>query len=317
MLRLLQQPTAVRLLIARLHPIRIQVKKIGKAVAAAYNDIDRHHTLQMSAALSYYYVLSLFPALIFLSAIATYIPIPNLFDQSLFLIGQVVPADCMAIVRRVLSDVISPNRGAFLSFGLIVTLWAASSGFAAAIEALNVSYDVAEDRPFWKTRPLAVGLAFLTGFLLLGALAVMIAGPQLGAWLCAKLHLSRVLAVAWPFIHWMLAIGFNVLAIECLYYLAPNVKQRFKSTVPGAVLAVACWLLLSYGLGVYFRRFAHLNKTYGALSGVIGLMIWLYWNQFVMLVGAELNAELAKRSKLGAIQKQELLAPITTQRISA
>jgi membrane protein len=310
MFRLLQELIPVRFLIANLRRIRIQVKQVRRAVKATLKDVDRHHTLQMSAALAYYYFLAVFPALIFLSAVVTYIPIPNLFDQAMYLIAQIVPADSMDLVRKVLSDVISPNRGAFLSFGLIFTLWAMSSGFAAAIEALNISYDVEEARPFWKTWPLAVGLAFLTGFLLLVALAVMIAGPQFGIWLCARLHLSRVFAAVWPFIHWTVGIGFNVLAVEFLYYLAPNVKQRFKSTLPGAVLSVACWLLLSYALGVYFREFAGLNKTYGTLGAVAGLMIWLNWNQFVMLVGAELNAELAKQSKLGAIQQQEILPPM-------
>jgi len=314
MLRLLQRLTVVRFLIAKLHRASKQVRT---AVRATCKDVDRHHTLQMSAALSYYYALALFPALIFLSAVVTYIPIPNLFDQALYLISQIVPADSMDLVRKVLSDVISPNRGAFLSFGLIVTLWSMSTGFAAAIEALNISYDVEEARPFWKTWPLAVGLAFLTGFLLLVALAVMIAGPYCGVWLCTKLHLSRIVAAVWPFIHWTVAIGFNVLAVEALYYLAPNVKQRFKATLPGAVLAVACWLLLSYGLGVYFRRFAYLNKVYGSLGAVVGLMIWLNGNQFVMLVGAQLNAELARQSKLGAIQQEEVLPPITPRGIAA
>lgn len=314
MLRLLQQLTAVRFLIAKLHRISKQVRA---AVKATCKDVDRHHTLQMSAALSYYYVLALFPGLIFLSAVVTYIPIPNLFDQALYLIGQIVPADNMDLVRKVLSDVISPNRGVFLSFGLVITLWSMSSGFVAAIEALNISYDVQEARPFWKTWPLAVGLAFLAGCLLLVALAMMIAGPHFGVWLCTKLHLSRLVAAVWPFIHWTVAIGFNVLAIEVLYYLAPNVKQRFKATLPGALLAVACWLLLSYGLGIYFRQFASLNKIYGSLSAVVGLMIWLYWNQFVMLIGAELNAELAKHSKLGAIQQQEPLPPMATHGIAA
>ena len=115
MLRLLQPLTAVRFLAARLHRISLQVRHVRSAAKAIYDDVDRHHTLQMSAALSYYYVMSLFPALIFLSAVVAYIPIPNLFDQALYLIGQVVPADSMGLVRKVLADVISPNsRGIFV-----------------------------------------------------------------------------------------------------------------------------------------------------------------------------------------------------------
>jgi membrane protein len=158
--------------------------------------------MQMAAALSYYFVLSLFPALIFLSAVVAYLPVPDLFGEALGLLARFVPADSMGLVRRVLADVITPNRGAFLSFGILGALWAASGGFAAAIEALNVAYDVNEDRPFWKTRPLAVGLAFVTGALLLIALSVMIVGPKFGEWLASKVYLSSLFVLLWPYIHW-------------------------------------------------------------------------------------------------------------------
>ena len=267
--------------------------------------------MQMAAALSYYFVLSLFPALIFLSAVVAFLPVPDLFGQVVSLMGRFLPSDSMGLVRKVLADVITPNRGAFLSFGLLGTLWTASGGFSAAIEALNVAYDVEDDRPFWKTRPLAVGLALVTGALLLIALLVMIVGPRFGGWLAGKVHLSRVFVFLWPYIHWTIAIGFTILAVEVLYFWAPNVKQRFWTTLPGAILAVACWISLSYLLGVYFRHFANFNKTYGTLGAVVALMTWLYWTGFAMLVGAELNSELAKKSKAGKIEEKRQPPAIT------
>jgi membrane protein len=267
--------------------------------------------MQMAAALAYYFVLSLFPALIFLSAVVAYLPVPDLFGQALGFLGQFLPPDSMGLVRRVLADVITPNRGAFLSFGLLGTLWAASGGFSAAIEALNVAYDVEDDRPFWKTRPLAVGLAFVIGGLLLVALSVMIVGPRFGEWLAAKVHLSTVFALLWPYIHWSIAVGFTILAVEALYFWAPNVKQRFLSTLPGAILAVVCWIALSYLLGIYFRSFANFNKTYGTFGAAVALMTWLYWTGFAMLVGAELNSELAKISREGPVQEKQEPSSIT------
>src|SRR5512133_3221956 len=189
------------------------------ALVHTYNDVDRNHTMQMAAALSYYFVLSLFPSLIFLSAVVAYLPVPNLFEQALSMMSRFLPPDSMGLVRRVLADVITPNRGTFLSFGILGTSWAASGGFAAAIEALNIAYDVKDDRPFWKTRPLAVGLALLTGVLMLVALAVMIVGPRFGAWLAARVHLSFLFVLLWPYIHWSIAIGFTILAVEVLYFL--------------------------------------------------------------------------------------------------
>jgi membrane protein len=289
----------------------MRINQIITALAQTYWDITRNHTMQMAAALSYYFVLSLFPALIFLSAVVAYLPVPNLFGEALSLMGRFIPPDSMGLVRRVLADVITPNRGAFLSFGILGTLWAASGGFSATIEALNVAYDVQDDRPFWKTRPLAIALAFIIGGLMLLALAVMIVGPRFGLWLAGRIHLSSVFVVLWPYIHWSVAVGFTVLAIEALYFLAPNVKQRFLATLPGAVVAVGCWIALSYLLGLYFRHFANFNKTYGTLGAAVALMVWLYWTGFAMLVGAELNSELAKISNRGPLPEKQQPAEIT------
>ena len=285
--------------------------EVTHALTRTYSDIQNNHTMQMAAALSYYFVLSLFPALIFLSAGVAYLPVPDLFNQALGLMGRFLPADTMGLVRRVLADVVTPNKGTFLSFGILGTLWAASGGFAAAIESLNVAYEVKDDRPFWKTRPLAIGLAFIIGGLMLVALSVMIVGPRFGEWLAGKVHLSSLFVLLWPVIHWTIAVGFTVLAVEVLYYLAPNVKQRFAATLPGAILAVSCWIGLSYLLGIYFRHFANFNKTYGTLGAAIALMTWLYWTGFAMLTGAELNAELAKMSSEGRLQEKHEPSPLT------
>jgi len=280
-------------------------------------DIGRKHTLQMAAALSYYFVMSLFPALILLTAILAYIHGHDLLTQAYLLMGGFVPKDTMTLLQKVLADVISPNRGAFLSFGILGTLWAASGGFSATIEALNIAYEVEENRPFWKTRPLAIWLTLMIGLFLLTALGVMIVGPNFGEWLARKLHLSWLFAILWPYIHWVIAVGFTVLSVEMLYYMAPNVKQRFLSTLPGAILSVGCWIALSYLLGLYFRSFANFNKTYGTLGATIALMVWLYWTGFFMLVGAELNCQLAKESEKGKIPEKEPPDSMTRLNIAA
>jgi membrane protein len=283
----------------------MKLSRIKDALWRTVDAVPARHTLQMAAALSYYFVISLFPAFLLVSAIVAYLPGANPFDQVLSLMAGFVPRDSLDLLRKVLSTVVTPNRSTLLSFGVIGTLWTASGGFAAAIEALDIAYEVEEARPFWVTRPLAVGLTLLVGALLLIALGVMIVGPEFGAWLAGRINLSWLLAVAWPYIHWTVAVLFAVLAVEALYFLGPNVKQRFWATLPGAVLAVGCWIGLSYGLGIYFRSFANFNKTYGTMGAVIALMVWLYWTSFFMLVGAELNCQLAKESKMGKIKQNE------------
>jgi membrane protein len=295
----------------------MRISAIKNAIWRTVEAVPEKHTLQMAAALSYYFVISLFPAFIFLSAILAYMPGAKPFDQVLGLMSGFVPKDSLELLRKVLATVVTPNRGTLLSFGVLGTLWTASGGFAAAIEALDIAYEVDEARPFWVTRPLAVGLTLLVGVLLFIALAVMIVGPQFGAWLAERTNLSWLFAAAWPYIHWTIAVLFTVLAVEALYFLAPNVKQRFWTTLPGAVLAVGCWIGLSYGLGVYFRSFANFNKTYGTMGAVIALMVWLYWTSFFMLVGAELNCELAKESRQGKIKQDEDPSGLTGLNLAA
>ena len=292
------------------HPRDVQLTQFKSAVVRTYADIQNNRALQMAAALSYYFVMALFPALIFLSAIVAFLPVAGLFDQTIDLMGRFVPPEGMDVVRKVLAEAITPNRGTFLSIGFLGTLWTASGGFTAAIEALNIAYDVHETRPFWRTRLLAIVLVLVIGLLLLVALSVMIVGPHFGQWLANRMHLSRVWLWVWPYVHWLISVGFTVLAVEALYFMGPNVKQRFRATLPGAVLSVGFWIGLSYLLGIYFRTFANFNKTYGTLGAGIALMVWLYWTGFAMLVGAELNAELAKRTREGAIeQKQDDQSP--------
>ncbi len=277
------------------------VRKWLSVFKNAIVDTDRNHTLAFAAGLSFYFVLSLFPALVALSAVLGYLPIQHPFSQILTLMSRFVPADSMGVVRRVVGDAIGPHRGALLSVGLLGALWTASSGFAAMIEALDVAYNVPETRPFWKTRLLAFVLTFLVGGLLLVALALMLVGPRFGAWLAGVLHLSFLLARVWPLLRWGVSVAFIVIAVEVLYFLAPNVKQRFGHTLVGAVFAVAAWLALTNGLGIYFQHFANLNRTYGVLGGAIALMIWLYWSSFVILLGAEINGGVLQASGDGTL----------------
>lgn len=282
----------------------MQFSGIKSAFALAYQDILRHHTLQVAAALSYFFILSVFPGLIFLSAILGLLPLGDLFGHVLAFMGRLLPPDTMRIVQSVLHDVLSSHRGTWLSFGMLGIIWTASSGFAALIEALDIAYDAQDDRPYWKVRLLSIGLAAIAGGLLLSALGVIIVGPRFGDWLAAHLGLSSVFAAIWPTLRWTIAINFTVLAVELIYFLAPNVKQRFGATLPGAIFSVVVWNGLSYLLGIYFAHFANFNHIYGTLAGFIAFMTWLYWTSFALLVGAEINAELAKQSKKGSIRSK-------------
>jgi membrane protein len=278
---------------------------LRRAFTATYRDLLSNHTLQVSAALSYYLVLSVFPALIFLSAMMSSLPIPDLFGRVMALMSRLLPPDSMHMIQSVLTDLLKANRTSWLSFGMIGTIWAGTAAFDALIEALDIAYDAKETRPWWKTRLLAIGLAGLTAALLLSALVVMILGPRFGMWLAERMYLSHLFVLLWPVLRWAIAITFTLFTVEVLYFLAPNVKQRFLATLPGAILAVACWLGFSFGMGFYFRHIANYSRIYGTLAGFIAFMTWFYWNSLALLAGAELNAELAKESEAGQLRPKE------------
>ncbi len=272
----------------------------------AYADIVNNHTMAMAAGLSYYFVMSLFPLLILAATILGLVPRADLFDRVVNAMSQVVPPDSMGLVRGVLKDVLKVNKTGVLTFGIVGTLWAAVGGFKSLIEALNVAYDIPETRPFWKTYALAFGLMIVMGGLMIVGVALMFVGPQFGAWLAAKTSVVGYgFAAAWPYTRWALSVSFIVLAVEIMFYWAPNVKQRFWASLPGAIIGSAAWLGSSFLLGLYFRTYANFNRTYGTLAGAIALMAWLYYSWFVILVGAEINSELLKLDKQGRLALKE------------
>ncbi|HEV3308345.1 MAG TPA: YihY/virulence factor BrkB family protein [Candidatus Sulfotelmatobacter sp.] len=272
----------------------VMVANTRDALIRTYHGVLTNQICQAAASLSYYSILCIFPALILLSAVMSYIPLPDFFQDALVAMGRVAPPGTMPMVDAVLKDILGANSGAWLSLGTLGTLWVVSSAFDEMIEALDAAYDVNDKRPFWKTRILALGLGAVTGLFLMCAIATLIVGPAVGNWLSGRLHLTGAFLVLWPFIHWIIAVSFTVFAVETVYFLAPNVKQRFIAALPGAIFSVVCWIGLSYLLRIYFRYFGNYNRTYGTLAGVMALMTWLYWAYFILLAGGELNAELAK-----------------------
>jgi membrane protein len=271
--------------------------------------VGQGHIFSFAAALSYYFLLALFPALIAFATFVGFLPIPHLFNTIVGAMAQVVPHEGMGLVRRVVADVTSRNHPALLSFGLLGALWTCSSAFATMIEALNVAYDVPETRPMWKTRLLAFELTFLIGLLVSVAFASLVVGPHFGEFLAATIGLSRSFAVFWPIAQHVLAAILMVLAVESLYFLAPNMKHGFLEPLPGAIFAVAGWIVLSDGLSFYFQKFEHLNRTYGVLGGGIALLVWLYWSGFIILIGAQLNSEIVKLKRESQVPVQHPLPP--------
>jgi len=260
-----------------------------RSLVTMYNDVYDEHLFVFAAGLSYYFVLSLFPLLVTMASLLGYVPIPHLFEGLLTLMAKLVPGDGMSLVRNIVSDVVDHKHLHFFTLGLIFTIWTVSSGFAALIDGLDVVYRVRETRPVWKTRPIALGLTLLAGSLLLMAVGLMVEGTSLGIWSTGRFGLNPAILAAWRFLRWGIAVASAVLAVELLYHFGPNVKQRFRDSLTGAIVAVMSWVGLSYLLGSYFRHFESLDKTYGPLGAAIGLYVWFYLSGFAILLGGEIN----------------------------
>ena len=273
---------------------------IKRSLITIYNDVYDEHLFVFAAGLSYYFVLSLFPLLVSVASLLAYVPIPHLFEGLLSLMAKLVPGDGMSLVRNILFDV-SNQHAHFLTLGLVFTIWTASSGFAATIDGLNLVHRVRETRPVWKMRPIALGLTLVAGSLLLVAVGLMVEGTSLGTRFTQRFDLDPVLLTTWRYFRSSIAVTFAVLAVQLLYHFGPNVKQRFRDSLFGAIAAVIIWVGLSYLLGVYFRHFESLNKTYGPLGAAIGLYLWFYLSGFAILLGGEFNflrSELRRRRLL-------------------
>jgi len=286
----------------------IGLRGAKEVTLAVYREVKRTRVFNVAAGLSYYFLLSLFPLLILLATLLGDLPIPNLFNQAMDLASRFVPSEAMGLVRKILESVLAPSRKGLLSLGVLGTLWAASGGFSSMIDALDIAYDSKTSRPMLKQRLLAVALTFMTGGLMALAMLLTLVGNRAGHFLGNLFHLSYAFDVAWPFIRWGIIVSCIVLSMEILYFFGPNVKQRFKHTLPGALVGTVLWILISEAVSVYISHFANYNKTYGTIGAVIALMFWLYVSSIAILVGAELNSELLK-AEGKKLQGQQRLAP--------
>src|ERR1700682_2423267 len=232
-----------------------------------YARINEHALLARSAQLSYYFLLALFPLLVFLVTLLGYFAQAGsqLRSSLLTYLGTVMPYSAITLVHSTL-DEISGGGGGKLSFSLLAALWVASSGMGAISDTLNVAYDAKETRPWWRVRLVSIGLTVGLTILIIAALLIVLYGGRIGDALAASLGYSVLFEVAWRIVQWPIMLVFVFLTFELIYYFAPNLpRRRWRWLTPGAMVAVALWLLISFGLRFYLHFFNTYSRTYGSL----------------------------------------------------
>jgi membrane protein len=265
-----------------------------------YQHYDSHAVSDTAAALAYYFVFSLFPFLFFLTTLAAYIPyVGNSIDTLLDRARGILPAQALTIVQEQAHGLLHRSRPHLLAISVLVALYSASRGLDAVRKGMNLAYDVKESRPVWKTELLAYAMTLGASFLALVGIAMLVAGSGAGLWLASRLHIGAVYVTILSWIRWPITAAAIMFVAALIYYLLPDVKQKFKFITPGSIIGTLVWLLASWGFAVYVSHFGSYNVTYGSIGGVIVLMTWLYITGFILLMGGEINAIIEHSSPEG------------------
>jgi membrane protein len=257
-----------------------------------------------AAGLTYYAVLSIFPALVVLVALVGLVADPVTITRQLTkLVSTVGPASAAKTFQAPIASLAHgrSTAGVLLIVGLAAALWTASGYVGAFIRASNKIYEVEEGRSIFKLRPLQLLVTLILVILLALVLVALVVTGPVAARVGSAIGASGAAVTAWNFAKWPVLLVVVTLMIAVLYYASPNARLRgLKSIVPGSLLALGLWLLASVGFAFYVANFSSYNKTYGSLGAIIVFLVWLWITNLAILLGAEVNAERERSRQLRA-----------------
>ena len=240
-----------------------------------------------------YFLLALFPLLLFLiSLLGSFAESRTELRRNLLTyLAAIVPVSASDLINTTIEEISKNSSGGKVWFGLVTSLWFASSGMGALIEGLNVAYDVKETRTWWRRTLLAIVLTIALAALIITALALMFYGSHIAQVIANHYGLGRIFTAVWTVVQWPLVLVFVFLAFELIYYYAPNLhRKQLRWLAPGAVIGVSLWLLVSFLFGSYLTFYNTYSVVYGSLGAVIILMLWFYLTGVAILIGGEVNA---------------------------
>ena len=277
-------------------PTDLDKRSWGGVLKRTFKEFSEDNLTDWAAALTYYAVLSIFPALIAMVSVLGLVG-ESATDPLLDNLGSVAPGPAQDIFTDAIENLqgSSGASGVFFVIGILAAIWSASGYISAFMRASNAIYDIGEGRPIWKTLPVRVGLTVLLMVLTgISAVAVTLSG-SLAEQVGGIIGLGDTAVGVWNIAKWPVLVLFVSFMFAVLYWAAPNVKQPgFKWLSPGSILAVLGWIVASVAFAFYVSNFGSYNKTYGALAGPIVFLVWLWISNIMVLLGAELNAELER-----------------------
>ncbi|MCK1976904.1 YihY/virulence factor BrkB family protein [Jeotgalicoccus huakuii] len=251
------------------------------------------NTSGMAAQLAYYFLLAIFPLLIFLLSIVPLFQIqPEVITG---FIQDYAPAEISSLLEGIIGDVLENSGGGTLSLGLILTLWSASNGMTALMNAFNVAYDVEDNRNFFVTKSLSVFFTLILSLSVILTFVLIVFGGQIGDLMFGVIGLDDQFQYVWSLIRSILPVLLVLIVFLIMYVTAPNIKLKLKSVIPGTLFTTIAFLVASWGFSFYVSNFSNYSATYGSIAGVIILIFWLYITGVIIILGAQINSILYKR----------------------
>jgi membrane protein len=246
-----------------------------------------------AAEMAYRFFLAIFPFFIFLAAlggfVASALDVQNPTDEIMDLIGESLPEDSANVLRTQLEAVLGQQNAGLLSVGILGAIWASAGGIGALMQKLNRIHDVGETRGMPARIAISLALTILAAGLMVIAFVILFVGQVYGPQIAAEIGLADTAADALSLARWPVVLLLVLTAVALLYWLGPNADLPFRWITPGAVFFAVGWAVASVGFGLYVSNFSSYNETYGALGGVVILLIWFYLTSFLLLLGAEIN----------------------------
>jgi membrane protein len=287
---------------AVLAEIRISWTELARRT---WREIGEDDVLGLAAQLSYYFFLALFPAILFLLALASFFPLSNITDDVGRALGPFVSPQVLELIQEQMRRLASSANGGLLTFGVLGALWSSSAAIVSIVGALNRAYDIEEGRPWWKVRLIAIGLTLGVAVFVLVSLSLVLVGPTLAAWLGRVTGWGAPFEWTWLVLQWPLVFGLVATGIGLIYYFGPDADQDWVWISPGAILATLLWLVASLLFKFYVARFTDYEGSYGTVGAVIVLLLWFYVSGLAILTGAEVNAEIEHASPYGKAPGQK------------
>jgi membrane protein len=263
-----------------------------------YQGIVKGSIPSRASSLAFNFFLALFPAIIFLFTLISYVPVDDFQDRLLDVIQGIMPHNAYEATRSTIEDIVQHKRGGLLSLGFIFALYFSTNGVNAMIEGFNKSYHSIETRTFLKQRIVALILTVLLSLLLMVSISTMIFSEAvleyITGWGILKDKFLYMLLIAGK---WVILLGMFFFGISFLYYFGPSRKRKWRFFSPGSTLATVLCVLVSLGFTYFVNNFGQYNKIYGSIGTLIVIMLWIYFNSVSLLVGFELNASIDNAGK--------------------